>query len=443
MNLSRIFLIAALGLASCAQPAADDNLTRYVDPRIGTGGHGHVFVGANMPFGLVQLGPTSIPQEWDWTSGYHESDSTVIGFSHTHLSGTGIGDLFDVTVMPVVGEVTCARGTEEDPASGLWSYADRTKEVAARYTDQIYDFTWIGDFSAARNFSFSKATMEYIYAPDADEVLDAENRARFLDLKNCLLPEIEIVQMWYVTEAFNTVMNVKRELRPKLFKRLRTFTWIDPVHETVRLDPVVFDSEIEILHKPLSVHGSRDFEICERIYARDGALSPKLRKMYAKELLKCGELPDFERAEDFFTMEWEKDPMAEAGREAACVLAHLARLQGNGAELMKYALRDMLDTPCAEICYELGCYYKDSMDYDEAIVWYQNAVSETECILDVETGGKKSLEGLVACYEALLAQAEKAELQTSSEQQKQSIEIYEQQLAVYREALADWQLPEE
>ena len=63
--------------------------------------------------------------------------------------------------------------------------------------------------------------MEYIYAPDADEVLDAENRARFRDLKNCLLPEIEIVQMWYVTEAFNTVMNVKRELRPKLFKRLR------------------------------------------------------------------------------------------------------------------------------------------------------------------------------------------------------------------------------
>ena len=82
-------------------------------------------------------------------------------------------------------------------------------------------------------------------------------------------------------------------------------------------------------------------------------------------------------------------------------------------------------------------------DYDEAIVWSQNAVSETECMLDVEAGGKKSLEGLVACYEALLAQAEKAELQTSSEQQKQSIEIYEQQLAVYREALADWQLPEE
>ena len=74
-------------------------------------------------------GPTSIPQTWDWCSGYHASDSTVIGFSHTHLRGTGIGDLFDVTVMPVAGDVTYARATEDDPASGLWSYADRTRRL--------------------------------------------------------------------------------------------------------------------------------------------------------------------------------------------------------------------------------------------------------------------------------------------------------------------------
>ncbi|MBQ2919364.1 MAG: GH92 family glycosyl hydrolase [Bacteroidales bacterium] len=123
-------LFAALLLLSCTPKDSIDNFTAYVDPKIGTGGHGHVFVGANVPFGLVQLGPTSIPQEWDWCSGYHDSDSTVIGFSHTHLSGTGIGDLFDVTVMPVVGEVTFARGTEDDQASGLWSYADRTREIA-------------------------------------------------------------------------------------------------------------------------------------------------------------------------------------------------------------------------------------------------------------------------------------------------------------------------
>ncbi len=78
----------------------------HVDPLIGTGDHGHVFVGASVPFGMVQLGPTSVPESWDWCSGYHESDSTVIGFSHTHLSGTGIGDLFDVTIRPVTARPT-------------------------------------------------------------------------------------------------------------------------------------------------------------------------------------------------------------------------------------------------------------------------------------------------------------------------------------------------
>ena len=175
MNLSRIFLIAALGLASCAQPAADDNLTRYVDPRIGTGGHGHVFVGANVPFGLVQLGPTSIPQAWDWTSGYHESDSTVIGFSHTHLSGTGIGDLFDVTVMPVVGEVTYARGVEEDPQSGLWSYADRTKEVVrpGYYSVPLTRYGVTAEMTATPRVGFHR----YAF-PTSDEaalVFDLEN----------------------------------------------------------------------------------------------------------------------------------------------------------------------------------------------------------------------------------------------------------------------------
>ena len=81
---------------------------------------------------------------------------------------------------------------------------DSTKEIAARYTDKIYDFSWCDDFAAARNFSFSKATQEYIYAPDADEVLDDTNRRRFMMLKAALLPEIEIVQMNTSLQANST-----------------------------------------------------------------------------------------------------------------------------------------------------------------------------------------------------------------------------------------------
>ena len=138
MKYAKLIFAATLCIIGCTRNSDDIHYTDFVDPFIGTGGHGHVFVGANVPFGMVQLGPTSIPQEWDWCSGYHESDSTVIGFSHTHLSGTGIGDLFDITVMPVIdslkadgtSSLTYARGSEEDPASGLWSYADRSKEIS-------------------------------------------------------------------------------------------------------------------------------------------------------------------------------------------------------------------------------------------------------------------------------------------------------------------------
>lgn len=76
----------------------------FVDPLIGSGGHGHVFVGASVPHGMVQIGPNNASKGWDWCSGYHDSDSTIVGFSHTHLSGTGIADLADIAFMPVLSD---------------------------------------------------------------------------------------------------------------------------------------------------------------------------------------------------------------------------------------------------------------------------------------------------------------------------------------------------
>lgn len=162
-------------LAGCSNTPQEVSYVDYVDTSIGTGGHGHVFVGANVPFGAVQLGPTSIPQKWDWTSGYHVSDSTVIGFSHTHLSGTGIGDLCDITVMPVVGEVTFARGTENDPQSGLWSYADRSKEISkpGYYSVPLMRYGIIAEMTATNRVGVHRYTF-----PASDEaaiVFDLEN----------------------------------------------------------------------------------------------------------------------------------------------------------------------------------------------------------------------------------------------------------------------------
>ncbi len=104
--------------------------TQYVNPLIGSGGHGHVFVGASVPFGAIQLGPNNIYKGWDWCSGYHYSDSLIIGFSHLHLSGTGIGDLGDVLIMPVSGEVKLNKGRQEFPHNGYLSSFNHKNEIA-------------------------------------------------------------------------------------------------------------------------------------------------------------------------------------------------------------------------------------------------------------------------------------------------------------------------
>src|SRR6185312_11025930 len=114
--VSFLFSFAVLSL-SAQKLLKEGAPLSYVDPYIGTGAHGHVFLGASVPFGAVQVGPTNINKGWDWCSGYHYSDSVVKGFSQDHLSGTGIPDLGDILMMPYVGPVRTTTGTQEDPAS--------------------------------------------------------------------------------------------------------------------------------------------------------------------------------------------------------------------------------------------------------------------------------------------------------------------------------------
>ncbi len=101
----------------------------WVDPRIGTGGHGHCFPGASVPFAAVQLSPDTFNDQWDWCSGYHISDSSIMGFSHTHLSGTGCGDLLDFLVMPGTGPVKLVPGSRTDPDEGYRSRFSHAEEV--------------------------------------------------------------------------------------------------------------------------------------------------------------------------------------------------------------------------------------------------------------------------------------------------------------------------
>lgn len=276
---------------------------------------------------------------------------------------------------------------------------DSTKEIALKYTDKVYDFEWTGDFSEARNFASSKAAMEYIYTADADEYLDDDNKTKLKRLKAILLPEIEIVQMLYCTpKELSTVYNFEKEYRPKLYKRLRGFSWIDPIHETLRVDPVVFDSEIEVQHRPVGVHTGRDLKALSNIVKSGKRLSKKLHHMYAMELFRSGSDEDFCEAAPAFLITMEQDGRSmDEVKEAICVLTRYYRIVNDIAGFFGYALKDSVTESCAEVCCELGMYYESMGNYAEAAIWYQNALTETESILDIRTSSEIPQNGLERC----------------------------------------------
>ena len=128
-----ILLTFLLALVSSNTPFFAQRLTDYVDPMIGTGDHGHVFVGANVPHGMVNVGPTQLETGWDWCSGYHHSGRKIVGFAHMHLSGTGCSDLGDIALMPSLQEVELSR---EGLATG---YDHEYEEVRPGYYSVILE----------------------------------------------------------------------------------------------------------------------------------------------------------------------------------------------------------------------------------------------------------------------------------------------------------------
>lgn len=280
---------------------------------------------------------------------------------------------------------------------------DNTKDIARAFTPQVFDFEWIGDFSAARNYAFSLCHCDYIYVADADEVLSEPNRQKFKMLKAGIDPEIEIVQMYYGNQLDKgTVYNFDRELRPKLFKRVRTFRWVDRVHETIRTMPLVYDSDIEITHMPLTNHASRDYGIFEDMINNEEVLSPRLFDFYAKELFVSGEAEDFRKAEDYFTQVAD-DPETSDDilKSALCIVVKAAYWRKDYLKMYRYAMKDIADNPSSEICFLLGSYYEDQRDYQEAAVWYYNAAFECHSILNIKYEKEYPIQGLVDVYNDL------------------------------------------
>lgn len=176
-------------------------LTQYVDPFIGTGGHGHTYPGATVPFGMVQLSPDTRVGNWDACGGYHFSDSTIIGFSHQHLSGVGVLDYGDILFMPTIGKIQLQKGNENKTIKGYRSKFHHSSEVAETgyYSVVLEDYSIKAELTATTRAGFHR----YTY-PDRKE----ENL--IIDLTHQLEPGERIIKLEFEIIDENTVQGLRR-----------------------------------------------------------------------------------------------------------------------------------------------------------------------------------------------------------------------------------------
>ena len=169
-----------------------NNYTQFVDPFIGTGGHGHTFPGAMVPFGMVQLSPDTRMENWDGSSGYHYSDKTIMGFSHTHLSGTGAPEFCDILFMPTKGKVNILVGDENNSKTGYRSSFSHNNEFASPgyYKVLLDDYNITAELTATTRTGFHRYT--FPKSNKSHIIIDLKNRDRVLDSQINIINSTEI-----------------------------------------------------------------------------------------------------------------------------------------------------------------------------------------------------------------------------------------------------------
>ena len=178
------FLLALICSVSPASAQSARQLADAVNPFIGTGGHGHVYPGATRPFGMVQLSPDTRVEGWDACAGYHYSDSLILGFSHTHLSGTGIGDYGDILLMPTVGELRTISGNAKTPGYRSTFRHESERASAGFYSVRLDDYNIGVELTTTKRVGFHRYTfpkteraniiLDLVHGIGPDQVIDAK-----------------------------------------------------------------------------------------------------------------------------------------------------------------------------------------------------------------------------------------------------------------------------
>ena len=284
---------------------------------------------------------------------------------------------------------------------------DKTKEIAAKFTDKIYDFPWIDDFAAARNFAFSKGTGNYLMWMDADDVFPSLEKRKFFDLKEELKQNpADVVMMVYDTGFDKNGSVTFSYYRERLIRNCPHAKWQGCVHEVIVPFGNIIRKDIHIEHrKEVEVYSDRNLRIYEKMLSEGRKLDEREQFYYGRELFYHGK---YEKAAEVFQI-FLKEPTAwlENKLEAVRFLSYSLQALGRTEEALAALLQGLwLAPPTGEHCCDLGKYFYEREEWENAIFWYENALhaekrTEKGAFVQEECYGYLPCIQLCVCYDRL------------------------------------------
>ena len=251
---------------------------------------------------------------------------------------------------------------------------DSTKEIAGKYTDKVYDFVWVDDFSAARNFSFSKAAMDYCMWMDADDVMEESSCEKLIQWKQNHDRTADVVMMKYSTAFDENGKSVFYYYRERLLKREKNFQWKGRVHEAIEPSGKIEYLDAQIQHwSEKEVYGDRNLRIYEKMKQEGEHFTPRDFFYYARELyyhkryMEC-----VEKFEEFLQM---PDGFVENRVEACRIAAYASYFLKKEEQALGYLLRALRErVPSGELCCDLGKHFMDRKEWRQAEFWFRSAL---------------------------------------------------------------------
>lgn len=251
---------------------------------------------------------------------------------------------------------------------------DRTAAIASAYTSKIYSYPWKDNFADARNYSFSKATMDYCMWMDADDILEEKERAGFLQLKQSLPPATDLVMMKYHTSFDEAGKPSFSYFRERWIRNCPKYRWIGAVHEVIPPNGSVIYSDVAICHRKIKTGDpDRNLKIYQKLLAKGEVLEPRHLYYYGRELYYHKQYEEAVSVLGQFLL--AEGGWVENKIEACSVCADCYRRLGQEQAALTALLRSMsFDLPRAELCCEIGKYFLEHGKYQNAIYWYETAL---------------------------------------------------------------------